>query len=162
MYTPSASLSENSRIWIYQSDRKLTAKEQNFLNKELQNFISEWTAHNVALTGSFEILHDHFIVIMIDEQKTSASGCSIDKCFNFLKKMESQLNVHFMDRMQLAYKANNEIRILSKSKFESMLESGELNENTIVYNNLIEKKSELKTKWEVPVKESWHKMMLTQ
>ena len=123
-------------------------------------FITDWTAHNVALSGSFEILHDRFLVIMIDENKTSASGCSIDKCFNFLKKMEAKLNVNFMNRLLLAYKENNEIKMLPKSKFEDLLKAGQLNENTIVFNNLIEKKAELKTNWQVPIKDSWHKVML--
>ncbi|MBP9791473.1 MAG: ABC transporter ATPase, partial [Bacteroidia bacterium] len=127
---------------------------------ELLNFITDWTAHNVALSGSFEILHDRFLVIMIDENKTSASGCSIDKCFNFLKKMEAKLNVNFMNRLLLAYKENNEIKMLPKSKFEDLLKAGQLNENTIVFNNLIEKKAELKTNWQVPIKDSWHKVML--
>lgn len=161
MYLPSTALSENSRIWIYQSDRELTTNEQAILQAELEKFVSEWTAHNVALSGSFEILHGRFIIIMIDESKTSASGCSIDKCFNFLKKMESLLNVNFMNRLLLAYKDQNEIRLLPKNKFEELLKSGQLTEETIVFNNLIEKKSDLKTKWQVPVKESWHKIMLT-
>ncbi|MBK7430491.1 MAG: ABC transporter ATPase [Bacteroidetes bacterium] len=160
MYNAPLNLSENSRIWIYQADRELTADEQSFLNQELLNFITDWTAHNVALSGSFEILHDRFLVIMIDENKTSASGCSIDKCFNFLKKMEAKLNVNFMNRLLLAYKENNEIKMLPKSKFEDLLKAGQLNENTIVFNNLIEKKAELKTNWQVPIKDSWHKVML--
>jgi len=160
MYNAPLNLSDNSRIWIYQADRELTADEQSFLNQELLNFITDWTAHNVALSGSFEILHDRFLVIMIDENKTSASGCSIDKCFNFLKKMEAKLNVNFMNRLLLTYKENNEIKMLPKSKFEDLLKAGQLNENTIVFNNLIEKKSELKTNWQVPIKDSWHKVML--
>ncbi|HQV99898.1 MAG TPA: ABC transporter ATPase [Bacteroidia bacterium] len=160
MYNAPLNLSDNSRIWIYQADRELTADEQSFLNQELLNFITDWTAHNVALSGSFEILHDRFLVIMIDENKTSASGCSIDKCFNFLKKMEAKLNVNFMNRLLLAYKENNEIKMLPKSKFEDLLKAGQLNENTIVFNNLIEKKAELKTNWQVPIKDSWHKVML--
>jgi len=160
MYNAPLNLSDNSRIWIYQADRELTADEQSFLNQELLNFITDWTAHNVALSGSFEILHDRFLVIMIDENKTSASGCSIDKCFNFLKKMEAKLNVNFMNRLLLTYKENNEIKMLPKSKFEDLLKAGQLNENTIVFNNLIEKKAELKTNWQVPIKDSWHKVML--
>ncbi|MBK9413247.1 MAG: ABC transporter ATPase [Bacteroidetes bacterium] len=161
MYLPSTALSENSRIWIYQSDRELTTEEQSNLRSELEKFVSEWTAHNVALSGSFEVLHDRFIVIMIDESKTSASGCSIDKCFNFLKKMESQMNVNFMNRLLLAYKDQDAIKLLPKNKFEELLKAGQLTEETIVFNNLIEKKSELKTKWQIPVKESWHKIMLS-
>ncbi|MBP6428188.1 MAG: ABC transporter ATPase, partial [Bacteroidia bacterium] len=135
--------------------------EQSNLRSELEKFVSEWTAHNVALSGSFEVLHDRFIVIMIDESKTSASGCSIDKCFNFLKKMESQMNVNFMNRLLLAYKDQDAIKLLPKNKFEELLKAGQLTEETIVFNNLIEKKSELKTKWQIPVKESWHKIMLS-
>ena len=161
MYLPSNALSENSRIWIYQSDRELTTEEQSNLRSELEKFVSEWTAHNVALSGSFEVLHDRFIVIMIDESKTSASGCSIDKCFNFLKKMESQMNVNFMNRLLLAYKDQDAIKMLPKNKFEELLKAGQITEETIVFNNLIEKKSELKTKWQIPVKESWHKIMLS-
>ena len=161
MYLPSTALSESSRIWIYQSDRELTTEEQSNLRSELEKFVSEWTAHNVALSGSFEVLHDRFIVIMIDESKTSASGCSIDKCFNFLKKMESQMNVNFMNRLLLAYKDQDAIKLLPKNKFEELLKAGQLTEETIVFNNLIEKKSELKTKWQIPVKESWHKIMLS-
>ena len=161
MYLPSNALSENSRIWIYQSDRELTTEEQSNLRSELEKFVSEWTAHNVALSGSFEVLHDRFIVIMIDESKTSASGCSIDKCFNFLKKMESQMNVNFMNRLLLAYKDQDAIKLLPKNKFEELLKAGQLTEETIVFNNLIEKKSELKTKWQIPVKERLHKIMLS-
>ncbi|MBK6397452.1 MAG: ABC transporter ATPase [Bacteroidetes bacterium] len=161
MYLPSTALSENSRIWIYQSDRELTTEEQSNLRSELEKFVSEWTAHNVALSGSFEVLHDRFIVIMIDESKTSASGCSIDKCFNFFEKMESQMNVNFMNRLLLAYKDQDAIKMLPKNKFEELLKAGQITEETIVFNNLIEKKSELKTKWQIPVKESWHKIMLS-
>ena len=49
MYNAPLNLSDNSRIWIYQADRELTADEQSFLNQELLNFITDWTAHNVAL-----------------------------------------------------------------------------------------------------------------
>lgn len=160
MYVPPASLSENSRIWIYQADRLLNADEENLLSQEMKAFITDWTAHNVALSGSFEILHNLFLVIMIDEAITSASGCSIDKCFNFLKKMEARLNISFMNRLLLAYKENENIKILPKNKFEEFLKEGKLTKDTIVFNNLIERKLDLNTKWQVQVKDSWHKIML--
>ncbi len=161
MYHPSKTLSENSKIWIYQADRILSKDEQTKMNTGLKTFISEWTAHNVALSGSFEILYDRFLVIMIDENQTSASGCSIDKCFNFLKKLESEFNVNFMNRLLLAYKDQGEIKTLPKSKFEELIKAGTINENTIVFNNLIERKSELQSAWEVPLSASWHKVMLS-
>jgi hypothetical protein len=50
--------------------------------------------------------------------------------------------------------------MLSKSKFEELLHAGALNENTIVFNNLITNKAELDHAWEVPMEKSWHKVML--
>ena len=161
MFHPSDTLAENSRIWIYQSDRTLSSEEQNILRTELEKFVAEWTAHNVALVGSYEILHDRFLVIMLDENHTSASGCSIDKCFNFLKKMEDRFKLSFMNRMLLAYKDKSEIKVLPKNKFEELIREGMINEDTIVFNNLIEKKSDLLKNWQVPLKDSWHKIMLS-
>ena len=160
MYFPSNILDEQSRIWIYQSDRELLSEEKSVLSSELKIFIDQWTAHNKELKGSFEILLDRFLIIMIDETNTNATGCSIDKSMNFIKQMEIKLNVNFTNRQELAYKEGNEIKTISKSSFEDKLKSGQFNENTIVFNNLIEKKSELKSHWQVALKESWHKMML--
>lgn len=160
MYFPSNILDEQSRIWIYQSDRELLPEDKSILSSELKIFIDQWTAHNKELKGSFEILLDRFIIIMIDETKTSATGCSIDKSMNFIKKMENTLNVSFTDRLQLAYKEGDEVKLISKSSFEDKLKSGQFNENTIVFNNLIQKKAELKSHWQVAVRESWHKVML--
>ena len=71
------------------------------------------------------------------------------------------MNVNFMNRLLLAYKDQDAIKMLPKNKFEELLKAGQITEETIVFNNLIEKKSELKTKWQIPVKESWHKIMLS-
>ena len=45
--------------------------------------------------------------------------------------------------------------------FQKQLEEGVLNEETTVFNNLIETKGDFEKKWEVPVKESWHKQLVS-
>ncbi|MGK0407842.1 MAG: hypothetical protein ACJAZH_001667 [Roseivirga sp.] len=44
--------------------------------------------------------------------------------------------------------------------FRAALEAGEIGENTIVFNNLIENKGQLKRQWETTLSNSWHKQWL--
>ena len=54
---------------------------------------------NKPLKGSFKILDGYFIIIALDESYTSASGCSIDKCMNFIKSLESVYDVDLLDKI---------------------------------------------------------------
>ncbi len=160
MYYPSNKLDDNSRVWIYQANREFTIDEQVEIAHELTTFITNWTAHQKDLKASFEILLNRFIAIMVDESNIGATGCSIDKCLHFIQKLEQKYQITLTDRLLLAYKDADEIKTLQKNIFEQALESGKLNSDTIVFNNLISKKSELKTNWQVPLKNSWHSVML--
>lgn len=160
MYYPSNKLDDNSRVWIYQANREFTIDEQVEIAHELTTFITNWTAHQKDLKASFEILLNRFIAIMVDESNIGATGCSIDKCLHFIQKLEQKYKIILTDRLLLAYKENDEIKTLPKNVFEESLQSGKLNADTIVFNNLISKKSELQSAWQVPIKNSWHSVML--
>ena len=160
MYYPSNKLDNNSRVWIYQADREIESNEQVEIVQELTTFITNWTAHQKDLKASFEILLNRFIAIMVDESNIGATGCSIDKCLHFIQKLEQKYKIILTDRLLLAYKDNDEIKTLPKNVFEKALQSGKLNADTIVFNNLISKKSELQSAWQVPIRNSWHSVML--
>ena len=49
---------------------------------------------------------------------------------------------------------------VSLSEFQNYLKLEKLDQDTIVFNNMIQSKSELENSWEVPVKNSWHKQLL--
>ena len=53
MFTEYKNLPQNSRVWIYQSDRKFTAKEIEFISVRAEDFINQWTRHGDDLKGSF-------------------------------------------------------------------------------------------------------------
>jgi hypothetical protein len=62
--------------------------------------------------------------------------------------------------MLFAYKAGEKTEVLSKKEFEQAFVTGKLNDETVVFNNLIQTKEELDTKWEVPFRESWHRSLV--
>jgi hypothetical protein len=148
--------SSHSRVWVYQSDRKLTDAETLQAQVLLDNFTTGWTAHNNQLLAKAEIRYNRFLILFVDESQAGASGCSIDKSVNFMKQLEQQFGINLFDRFNLAYRDGEEILSVPRHQFEDLLKAGKINTETIVFNNLAQNITELQTKWEVPFKDSWH------
>jgi hypothetical protein len=148
--------SSHSRVWVYQSDRKLTGAEALQAQVLLDNFTTGWTAHNNQLLAKAEVRYNRFLILIVDESQAGASGCSIDKSVNFMKHLEQQFGINLFDRFNLAYRDGEEILSVPRHQFEDLLKAGKINTETIVFNNLAQNITELQTKWEVPFKDSWH------
>src|SRR5690606_23394309 len=119
-------------------------------------FTSQWKAHGKALAAKAEIRYNRFVVIMVDDSVAPPTGCSIDKSVHLLKEIESELGITLFDRMQVAYRDNEDIKAVPRTEFERLVATGEVTDETVVFNNLVASYSELETKWEVPLRESWH------
>ena len=146
----------NSRVWVYSSNRKFIQKEIISLRKDLENFLSNWTSHNQNLETGFELRYDRFIIIAVNQEINNASGCSIDNCVRFIKKLENKYEVDLLDKMNVIYKQDKHLYHKKLNEFISMYKNNLVSLNTVVFNNLVNTVGEYKLKWEVPVKESWH------
>src|SRR5690554_1652188 len=144
------------RIWIYQSNVELTAQEIKQCIEKLSGFTEQWKAHGKQLAARAEVRYNRFIILFLDEEVATATGCSIDKSVRLLKELQSELNVDLFDRMSISYRQGDTIKVASRSVFESLIEKGEVNENTIVFDNTVSNSEELVARWEVPMKKSWH------
>lgn len=153
-------LADNARVWIYQSDRELNAEEKNSIKSQAMEFLAKWSAHGAKLDGAFEIFYDRFLVFFVDEDQARATGCSIDKSVRLIKSLERELAVSLLDRNLVAYKAGQSIEICSREEFISKVRDGELNNNTIVFNNLVATKKEFISDWEISLNKSWHKSLV--
>ena len=148
--------SENSRVWIYQSNKQLSDTEVNTLQQQLDSFTTGWTAHNNQLKAKAEIRYNRFIILIVDESQAGASGCSIDKSVNFMKQIEQQFGINLFDRFNLAYRSDGQVVSVPRHTFEELLVNKTIDTDTIVFNNMVQNLTELETKWEVPFKDSWH------
>jgi hypothetical protein len=148
--------SENSRVWVYQSDKALTNAQVIELQIVLDNFTTGWTAHNNQLKARGEVRYNRFIILVVDESQAGATGCSIDKSVHFMKQVEQHFGINLFDRFNLAYRDGEEIVSVSRNTFEELLTNKTITAETTVFNNMVQTLSELQTKWEVPLKDSWH------
>lgn len=153
-------LSDTSKVWVYQSNRELSDAEVSEIKIEGEAFVSEWAAHGAGLSAAMSVFYNRFIVLFADESQVIASGCSIDSSVNFIKSLEMEYNINLFDRLNIAYKKDGKIESMQMNDFQEALINGQISENTIVFNNLVETKASFDSAWEVPVKESWHAQLI--
>jgi len=153
-------LPEESRVWIYQANRSFTEDELEQLKSQLNTFIEAWTAHGKDLQSGYNIVYKRFIVIALNQNLNSATGCSIDASVHFIQDLEKQYNVDLMDKMNVSYKQGEFIAYKSLLDFKKMAKQNAVSKKTIVFNNLVANIAEFKENWEVPASESWHSRFL--
>jgi hypothetical protein len=146
-----------SKVWIYQSSRKFTEREAEAINQKIKEFVTQWTSHKAGVIGDGLLLYNYFIVLMADESQVGVSGCSIDSSAHFVKGLGTEYRANFFDRWNLAYIKDGEVTGIHRDEFEKLLNTGEINDETIVFNNLLHTKADFETKWQVPYRESWLK-----
>ncbi len=156
MYIPFENLPQESRIWIYQSSRKFSDDEIAIIENDLKNFIENWSAHGTLLEASFSIRYNRFIIIAVNQEFHSATGCSIDASVGFIQNLEQKYSVDLLDKMNVAFKQGEFITYKTLLEFKKLAKDKSVSENTIVFNNLINTIEELDESWEIPASESWH------
>jgi len=150
------SFSPQSRVWIYQSDRKFTSIEESEILNKLAAFTNQWKAHGNELLAKAEIRYGFFIILTVDESQAGVTGCSIDSSVRLIKEIEQEYHVDLFNRFNIAYKVKGEVVVNSKEDFETLVNIKQVTPETIVFNNMVQNLAELNNKWEVPFQNSWH------
>ena len=156
MRKPFKELSDNARIWIYPASRKISNIEFLEIKKLCDDFTDQWTAHNKSLVASFDIPYNRFIVLGLDADFNAASGCSIDSSVHFIQSLEKKYDIIFLDKMNVTFKQGEYLTYKSLNDFKIMVKKGSVNNNTIVFNNLVNDIAGYRHNWEIPMKDSWH------
>lgn len=145
-----------SRVWVYQSDRKFTSVEENQILNKLAAFTNQWKAHGNELLAKAEIRYGFFIILTVDESQAGVTGCSIDSSVRLIKEIESEYHVDLFNRFNIAYRVDDEVKVQGKEDFETLVNIKQVTPETIVFNNMVQTLADLDAKWEVPFKNSWH------
>lgn len=149
---------DESRVWIYQADRPFDEADIIPANDDIEAFCEKWTSHNRELHAIGGIMHDLFLVLVVDETKASASGCSIDKSVAFVKYMEQKYKRRLLDRDQVAYLDDKEqLHTVALHNLKDALKDGKMNMDTKVFNNLVTNRKDYLHDWVVPLSQSWMK-----
>lgn len=144
-----------SRVWIYQSNRPFSEKEQVEIGEQLDQFTAHWQAHGAPVKGWAKLLFEQVILVIADETDTHVSGCSTDSSVRVIKSIERQYAVNLFDRLLLGFVLKEKLQLLPMMQIPYALEKGYIDENTIYLNNTVLTLKELEENWLLPLKNSW-------
>ena len=147
-------LPDESRIWIYGFDRPLESDQYRIVKERLDRFKNEWLYHGNSVTGDYDIIENQFVIIATNE---AISGCSIDSSVAVFKEFKYELDLDALNQNLVYFRDNTKIRTVSRAEFQELVNNGQVNEDTIVFNLLINHLGSLKRgNFETAFKNSWH------
>lgn len=157
MYVDFKDMPETSKIWIYQSSREITKSEEVQIKTDIENFVNNWTAHSEKLAASFQIKYHYFIIISVDISVNDTTGCSQDALFREIQSIEKRYDLSLLDREKMAFFIDKKVQIMPLNEIKSHIKNGNINTQSIFFNNLSPFLGDLNDKWMISAGETWLK-----
>ena len=158
--TAYTTLPDTTRVWVYQSNKPFPKENIPEVKMKIMQFAQNWVSHNRQLQAHGDLIHDQFVVLMVDESMAGASGCSIDSSVYFLKSLQAEYGVDLFDRMTFTYQQDGTVHTASREEFAQRYQEGVIDDNTLVFDNLVNNKGDFEKAWLKPLGNSWHRRMV--
>ena len=149
-------LPDDSRIWIFGISPPLDAAACDAMLAAVDPFLEGWAAHEVPIVSGRAILEGSFLVVAVDRE-SETSGCSIDRMFGLLRRIEERLHVQILEPGRVFVRhADGHVDAVTRAAFR---QSGDL--HTKVFDTLAERLGDVRGgAWEKPAGKSWHRQLL--
>ena len=140
MHVDFDTLPENSKIWIYQSDRKFYPQEREEISQKTEAFLNNWSQDGEGITASYQIKYNRFIIFAVDASNISLSIESIDTSVMFIINLQSEYKIELLDKLNVCFKQCEFVQYQELKAFQKLIKSKSISAKTIVFNNLINTK----------------------
>lgn len=160
---PFNSLPDDSRIWIFGSDRPLTPEAEQRLLAETDPFLESWAAHGSPLTCGRDLRESRFLTIAADQSAAGASGCSIDVLFRTFKTLGPAIGADLVGSGRVYYRdEGGRVEQTSRDGFAELGAAGRVTARTPVFDTTLQTLGEWRARFERPLAESWHAQLLPE
>lgn len=148
---------DNSRVWFFPLKKRLSAADQQELHSALQGFIHGWQAHKQQLAAGIEILESQIVLVVTDEARVKASGCSIDSLTNNVEGIVGELGQELARASEVLFFRNGEANCCSRAEFQKLVENKDVTLETEVLNTTLSTLGEVRAGlWRCQAAKSWH------
>ena len=138
-------LPDDSKIWIYTSDRILNEQESSYVMDCLQLFTQKnWNSHGSKIKAKGALINGLIIVLAVDEKINVASGCSIDSSVHMIKKMGKEIEVDFFNRFYVCIQDETKIKRVHMNNLSDYTDY-------FIFDPLVQNLGELRSSWLKPV-----------
>jgi|TARA_B110000003_G_scaffold230409_1_gene232479 hypothetical protein len=155
MITDFKNIPDDSRVWIYQSNRDFSDSEIKIINNKTALFLDNWKAHGNELQASYLIKERRFLVIAVNEEYNPIGGCSIDYSLQLVNDISTTINLDLLDRLSVNYISENKIKSISLRDLKNKIKNRSFSPETIIFNTTVKTKKELSSDFELKISSSW-------
>ena len=153
---PFESLPDESRVWVFGSDRQLEERDANRLLDEVDRFLAQWRAHGVPLICSRDWRDGALLTIGVDTTQENASGCSIDGLFRTLQGLERSLHTRLLGGGRVFYRDDEgRVHCVGRDQIPVLAAAGEISEETPVFDTGLTNVGEWRERFEAKAAETW-------
>ena len=160
---PFETLPDDARVWVFGTDRALSATEAARLLDVVDAHLARGAAHGTPLASARDWRGDHFLTIAVDQRTAGASGCSIDALFHQLQDLERSLGASIVGGGRIFYRdATGAVRATDRSAFGELADRSELTLDTTVFDPTVTTLGSWRSGFERRASESWHAQLMPQ
>lgn len=161
LLTPFNEFPDSARVWVYGVDHAVNDAFRITLLQEVDNYLTDWTAHDVPLSAARNWTDDRFLTIAVDQNRAGASGCSIDGLFRMLKALQAKLGAAVVTSGLIFFRdKDGKVRSVTRDEFSELGTAGEVGGDTIVFDPSVTTLGEWRSRFESRAADSWHASLL--
>jgi hypothetical protein len=153
---PFESLPDESRVWVFGSDRALDESEAQRLLADVDRFLGQWKAHGAPLACARDWRDSTLLTIGVDTTQENASGCSIDGLFRTLQGLERSLGTRLVGGGRVFYRdGSGRVHCVGRDRLSELAGSGAIGEDTPVFDTGLTTAGEWRERFEAPARATW-------
>ncbi|MGB0776987.1 MAG: ABC transporter ATPase [Flavobacteriaceae bacterium] len=159
MFETIDSFSGNDSVQIFPSSRKLYPQEVAPLKEKIEDF-------KIQISKEFDgkvetlLIYERFLIFVFHFEDKAQMNVTYNSLNAFISKIEQELNITLMDRMNVCFKQGQYVQYKDLKAFKKLIKSKSVNAQTIVFDNLVTTIDDLKSYWELPISETWYSRFL--
>ncbi len=150
-------LPDDSRLWIHGFRNPLSPTAQGLIHSCLSEFLGRWHSHRNPVQAASIIDSNRFLVTAAYCPE-GISGCSMDSFARTLQTLRDEHGLNALETSLVFYlRAPDEITAVDHLDFFTLVQEGEVGEDTPVFDTLVQELGELRRRGFVKAfKDSWH------
>ena len=153
-----ATLPDDSKLWVFCFVEPASDAQTAQLSAALSRFVSEWRAHGAPVSGAFNLIEGHFLLMASDCRGADVSGCSIDSMFQAVLAAAAAVGLTIADPSTIFFRGTGgKVSVLSRSEFKALAKGADFDRRTSVFDPVLTSLRELRAKgFELPFENAWH------
>jgi hypothetical protein len=150
-------LPDDSRLWIHGFRDPLPITTQGLIRACLSEFLRRWQSHGNPVQAASIIEADRFLITAAYCPE-GISGCSMDTYARALKDLRDEHGPNPLETNLVFYlRTEGDIAAIEHLDFFSLVQQGEVSEDTLVFDTLVQELGDLRRDGFVKAfKDSWH------